>query len=33
MLDPEIAMRSSNVELIDRLLSLSNRCAIGDARP
>ena len=31
MLDPEIAMRSNNVELIDRLLSLSNRCAIGDA--
>ena len=24
-------MRSSNVELIDRLFSLSNRCAIGDA--
>ena len=30
MLDPETATRNSKVELIDRLFSLSNRCAIGD---
>jgi ketosteroid isomerase-like protein len=32
MLDPDKALSpSSNVELIDRLLSLSNRCAVGDS--
>jgi ketosteroid isomerase-like protein len=32
MLDPDKAVSpSSNVELIDRLLSLSNRCAVGDS--
>lgn len=32
MLDPEQAIsHSSNVELIDRLFSLSNRCAVGDS--
>lgn len=30
MLDPETVTRSTSLELIDRLFSLSNRCAIGD---